>query len=61
MNDKLYALTRPLLFALPPEEAHELTLKTLEGGFYPRDKIQPDPKLQVSIAGLMFPSRQGRR
>lgn len=59
MNDKLYALTRPLLFALPPEEAHELTLKSLEGGFYPRDKIQPDPKLQVSIAGLTFPNPVG--
>ena len=29
-------LVRPLLFALDPERAHELTLKSLEAGIYPR-------------------------
>src|SRR5262245_25667922 len=57
-----YALTRPFLFGLDPEQAHELTLGTLA-------RIQhtplicavaqprvPDP---VVVAGLKFPNRVG--
>ena len=29
-------LARPALFALDPEDAHELSLKALENGVYPR-------------------------
>ena len=50
MIDTMYALSRPLLFALPPEEAHELTLKSLERGLHPRDGSSNDDRLSVMIA-----------
>lgn len=58
MIKSLFDLSRPLLFALPPEEAHELTLKTLEQGLYPRASA-PDPRLATTVAGLGFPSPVG--
>ncbi len=36
MLTAVFELARPLLFALDPEQAHELTLKSLEAGVYPR-------------------------
>ena len=59
MPHKLYALSRPLLFVIPPEEAHELTLKLLESGVFVRCKQSSDPKLAVQIAGLSFPNPVG--
>ena len=59
MIDKLFALSRPLLFALPPEEAHELTLRSLERGLFPHDATAPDPSLRVRVAGLEFPNPVG--
>lgn len=59
MPDKLYGLSRPFLFMLPPEEAHELTLKTLESGMYLRDKTPADPRLAVTLGGLLFPNPVG--
>ncbi len=59
MTDKLYALSRPLLFAIPPEEAHELTLKSLENGLFVRCKATDNPKLSVQLAGLTFPNPVG--
>ena len=57
-----YALTRPFLFGLDPEHAHELTLGTLA-------RIQHTPLLcalaqprvddPVTVAGLRFPHRIG--
>jgi dihydroorotate dehydrogenase len=57
-----YALTRPFLFGLDPEQAHELTLGTLA-------RIQHTPLIcavaqpriadPVSVAGLRFPNRVG--
>lgn len=57
-----YALTRPFLFGLDPEHAHELTLSALE-------RIQHTPLIcavshkriddPVTIAGLRFPNRIG--
>ena len=57
-----YALTRPFLFGLDPEHAHELTLGTLA-------RIQHTPLLcalaqprvddPVTVAGLRFPNRIG--
>ena len=50
----MYPLLRPLLFALPPEDAHKLTLKSLERGLHPRPS-GPDPAcLAVSAFGLNF-------
>ena len=59
MPDKLYSLSRPLLFVIPPEEAHELTLKSLESGLFIRCKAALDPKLAVQLAGLSFPNPVG--
>ncbi len=57
-----YALTRPFLFRMDPEEAHELTLNNLE-------RIQHTPLMclagekrisdPVKLAGLAFPNRVG--
>src|SRR5262245_27506159 len=57
-----YALTRPFLFGLDPEQAHELTLGTLA-------RIQHTPLIcavaqpriadPVAVAGLKFPNRVG--
>jgi dihydroorotate dehydrogenase len=59
MKNALYALTRPLLFTLPPEEAHELVLRSLERGLYPQDNSAPDPHLAISVAGLDFANPLG--
>src|SRR5215831_7721344 len=57
----LYPLLRPLLFALPPEFAHALTLRSLQLAH--RLHLLPlaihfdsDP---VTLAGLKFPNRLG--
>jgi len=57
-----YALTRPFLFGLDPEQAHELTLGTLA-------RVQRTPLVctiaqrrvddPVTVAGLRFPNRLG--
>jgi dihydroorotate dehydrogenase len=54
-----YALVRPLLFALDPERAHELALKSLEAGLYPRDAGRDDRRLSVETMGLVFPNPLG--
>jgi dihydroorotate dehydrogenase len=59
MPDKLYSMSRPLLFVIPPEEAHELTLKSLENGLFVRCKGTDDPKIAVRLAGLTFPNPVG--
>ena len=52
-------LARPLLFALDPENAHELTLRTLEAGLYPRADKPDDPRLNVKLWDLEFPNPIG--
>jgi dihydroorotate dehydrogenase len=59
MLDVAFRLARPLLFALPPEQAHEVTLKGLETGAYPRDGASPDPRLAITLAGLSFANPLG--
>jgi dihydroorotate dehydrogenase len=54
-----FELARPLLFALEPEMAHELTLKLLEAGIYPRPAGADDPRLIVRVWGLDFPNPLG--
>jgi dihydroorotate dehydrogenase len=61
MSDILYALARPLLFALDPEKAHNLTLPALRiaehlgltGVF---KKPAPDPR---TVMGIVFPNPVG--
>jgi dihydroorotate dehydrogenase len=55
----LYQLTRPALFALSPEEAHELSLKALQCGLYPRSLAAEDRVLSQSVFGLEFPNPVG--
>lgn len=51
MLSALYGLARPALFVFAPEEAHELVLRSLELGVYPRDE-RPDPAcLRTTIWG----------
>ena len=59
MLTTLFDLARPMLFALDPEDAHELTLRSLEFGVYPRP-ARPDPEiLAVKLWGLDFPNPIG--
>ena len=59
----VYDFARPLLFGLDPEQAHELTLKALEAGIYPRAAAPDDPRLAVERVGSRLPqsARPGRR
>jgi dihydroorotate dehydrogenase len=55
----LYSLLRPLLFSLPPETAHHLSLKTLDHavrlGLF-KQSLPADP---VTLMGITFPNRVG--
>ena len=55
----VFELARPLLYALEPEQAHELTLKSLEAGIYPRPGAADAASLSVSVWGLDFPNPLG--
>lgn len=59
MIGALATLTRPLLLALPPERAHELTLRALELGAYPRCSATAPDTLRLSLWGLSFPNPVG--
>lgn len=59
MLTTLFELARPMLFALDPEDAHELTLKSLEMGVYPRPSAPDDPALGVKLWGLGFKNPLG--
>ncbi len=56
----MYALLRPLLFALPAETAHNLSFGLLEGlgrwvnRLPPAVPLEPDERLAVELAGLRF-------
>lgn len=52
-------LARPMLFALEPERAHEVTLRSLEAGFYPNGGERIDPRLATKVWGLQFPNPLG--
>lgn len=59
MLSAVFELARPLLFALDPEQAHELTLKSLESGVYPRPHVADDARLAVSIWDMALPNPFG--
>lgn len=48
-----------VLSLLPPETAHELTLRLLEYGFHPRPAAPDHPSLSLSFAGLTLPNPVG--
>jgi dihydroorotate dehydrogenase len=59
MLKALAELVRPALLALDPEQAHELTLKSLERGLYPRDIGNDDPILASRLSTLPLPNPIG--
>ncbi|MGH6816117.1 MAG: quinone-dependent dihydroorotate dehydrogenase [Hyphomicrobiaceae bacterium] len=59
MLAELLTLARPLLLALDPEQAHELTLKALEAGLYPKAGGAGDGRLAVTVWNLAFPNPIG--
>ncbi|HRN84301.1 MAG TPA: quinone-dependent dihydroorotate dehydrogenase [Hyphomicrobium sp.] len=59
MLSALAGLARPMLFALEPEAAHEVTLRALERGIYPRGAADREPLLHVPLWGLTFPNPLG--
>ena len=57
-----YALTRPILFKMDPEHAHDLTLEGLaRTQNTPLDRLyrQPFVAQPITLAGLQFPNRVG--
>jgi dihydroorotate dehydrogenase len=56
MLSGLFDLARSALLALDPEDAHELTLKSLERGLYPRSGERDASELFVNLWGLSFPN-----
>lgn len=59
MLSALAGLARPVLLALDPEAAHELTLRALELGVYPRCAAHADPALAIPLWGLAFSNPVG--
>ena len=62
MSLNLYALARPLLFKLDPEEAHDFTLNQLantQNTPFDRAYRQPWVSDPIQLAGLAFPNRVG--
>lgn len=55
----LFGLGQALMLALDPERAHELTIKSLEMGFYPRNRAPDDARLRQTLCGLAFPNPIG--
>jgi dihydroorotate dehydrogenase len=50
----LYGLGQALLHALDPERAHDLAVKSLELGLYPRQGAPDDKRLAQEVWGLKF-------
>jgi dihydroorotate dehydrogenase len=59
MLKALTNLARPLLLALDPEAAHELTLRALELGAYPQCADDTPVALESPVLGLAFPNPVG--
>jgi len=59
MFETVFVLARPLLGALDPEQAHELTLRLLEIGIHPRPAGHDDRRLAASVWGLTFANPLG--
>ncbi len=59
MLRRLFDIAPRALALLPPEEAHALTLKSLEFGIFPADEARDDAALAVEFAGLAMPNPLG--
>ena len=56
MLSALYSLARPALFRVPPEDAHELMLKSMEAGVYPHGAGADNACLKTELWGCQFPN-----
>ena len=59
MIGPLASLARPFLLALEPEVAHEVTLRALELGAYPRCSDASQHAVAIPLWGLTFPNPVG--
>jgi dihydroorotate dehydrogenase len=59
MLEAVFTLARPLLNVLDPEQAHELTLRSLEAGIHPRSAVPDDGRLAARVWGLELPNPLG--
>lgn len=59
MLDTLFRFGKPFLHALDAEAAHGLTLKMLQSGLMPAERIVDDPRLKTTLWGLNFPNPVG--
>ncbi len=59
MFDALAKISQPMLLALPPEDAHEMTLRVLELGLHPRESRVGSKLLHQRLFGLDFPNPLG--
>ena len=55
----LFGLGQALLQALDPESAHDIAIKSLELGLYPRAEGADDRRLAQTVLGLDFPNPVG--
>lgn len=55
----LFGLGQTLLLALDPERAHDLAIRSLELGLYPRAAAPDDPRLKQTLWGLSFANPVG--
>jgi dihydroorotate dehydrogenase len=58
-NFDFFRFARPVLHALTPETAHNLTIKALSAGFYNKDKLPDDPRLGQTVFGIHFTNPVG--
>jgi dihydroorotate dehydrogenase len=59
MSGLFRSIGRKMLFALDPEDAHDLSIKALKTGLVPACPPNNDPALRVAVAGLSFPNPLG--
>ncbi|MDH7802809.1 MULTISPECIES: quinone-dependent dihydroorotate dehydrogenase [unclassified Rhizobium] len=59
MSGLFSSIGRKGLFLVDPEKAHGLSVAALKSGFLPTCMVPHDPRLQQTVAGLVFPNPLG--
>ena len=59
MSGLFSSVGRRGLFLVDPEKAHGLSIAALKSGFLPTCMVPHDPRLQQTVAGLVFPNPLG--
>lgn len=59
MSGLFSSVGRKGLFLVDPEKAHGLSIAALKSGFLPTCMVPHDPRLQQTVAGLVFPNPLG--